>query len=524
MPQTLASLGPRRLVAVVAIATVVASLGPIVDAVRGRVEVSGAEAVAVPGGIHKIHHVVIVMQENRSFDSYFGTFPGADGIPMHDGVPTVCSPDPLTHKCIRPFHDPRDRNFGGPHAASNALADINHGRMNGFVGQARVGSVRACEQSPYHPRCARPELARSAMGYHDAREIPNYWDYAHHFVLQDHMFEPNYGWSLPAHLYLVSAWSAKCTSSFDPATCKTDLRYPDQDSPENAAPGYAWTDITYLLHEHGVSWGYYVARGTQPDCDDGAMFCAQPGKGWLQKPGTPEIWNPLPDFATVALDHQLSNVQDASSFFAAAARGDLPAVSWIVPNGAHSEHPPAPINKGQAWVTKVIDAVMRSPDWGSTAIFLTWDDWGGFYDHVAPPRVDGQGYGLRVPGLVISPYARRGFIDHQVLSFDAYLKFIEDDFLNGQRIDPATDGRPDHRPDVRENAPQLGDLTKDFNFSRPPRPPLILAPSPATGSEIERSKWAAFEKLHIPARGPATARHNPLRRRSFSPERHSPAG
>jgi Phosphoesterase family len=117
---------------------------------------------------------------------------------------------------------------------------------------------------------------------------------------------------------------------------------------------------------------------------------------------------------------------------------------------------------------------MRSKDWTSTAIFVSWDDWGGFYDHVQPPQVDGQGYGLRVPGLVISPYARRGFVDHQVLSHDAYLKFIEDDFLGGQRLNPRTDGRPDPRPDVRENAPVLGNLVKDFDFTQKPRPPLIL--------------------------------------------------
>ena len=96
---------------------------------------------------------------------------------------------------------------------------------------------------------------------------------------------------------------------------------------------------------------------------------------------------------------------------------------------------------------------MRSKDWRSSAIFLTWDDWGGFYDHVTPPRVDSLGYGIRVPGLVISPYARQGYIDHQVLSPDAYLKFIEDDFLGRQRIDPKTDGRPDSRPGrARERA------------------------------------------------------------------------
>jgi len=121
---------------------------------------------------------------------------------------------------------------------------------------------------------------------------------------------------------------------------------------------------------------------------------------------------------------------------------------------------------------------MRSPDWKSTAIFLAWDDWGGFYDHVRPPRVDGAGYGLRVPGIVISPYAKRGYIDHHVLSFDAYLKFIEDDFLGGQRLNPQNDGRPDPRPDVRENARILGDLRRDFDFRQKPRRPMLLPTLP----------------------------------------------
>jgi hypothetical protein len=123
---------------------------------------------------------------------------------------------------------------------------------------------------------------------------------------------------------------------------------------------------------------------------------------------------------------------------------------------------------------------MNGPDWSSTAIFLGWDDWGGFYDHVAPPVVDQNGYGLRVPGIVISPYAKQGYVDHQTLSFDAYLKFIEDDFLDGQRLDPNTDGRPDPRPDVRENAAVLGDLASDFDFTQDPRPPLLLPVHPAT--------------------------------------------
>src|SRR5207302_9574220 len=146
----------------------------------------------------------------------------------------------------------------------------------------------------------------------------------------------------------------------------------------------------------------------------------------------------------------LGNIQQLTNIYTAAKNGTLPAVSWIVPNSKNSEHPTALVSTGQSYVTDLINTIMKGPDWSSTAIFLAWDDWGGFYDHVVPPTVDQNGYGLRVPGLVISPYAKHGYIDHQTLSFDAYVKFIEDDFLGGQRLNPSTDGRPDPRPDVRE--------------------------------------------------------------------------
>ncbi len=183
-------------------------------------------------------------------------------------------------------------------------------------------------------------------------------------------------------------------------------------------------------------------------------------------------------------DGQLDNVQTADHFFIDLGDDSLPAVSWIVPNEASSEHPPARVSTGEAYVTSLINAVMESSSWRSTAIFLAWDDWGGFYDHVVPPSVDANGYGLRVPGLVISPYARHGYIDHQTLSFDAYVKFIEDVFLSGERIDPVTDGRWDPRPTVRETVPILGDLRSDFDFSQSPRAPLVLrAPTPLPSSE-----------------------------------------
>ena len=231
------------------------------------------------------------------------------------------------------------------------------------------------------------------------------------------------------------------------------------------------------LHQYGVSWGYYVFQGTEPDCEsDSAMTCAPVQQG----PKTPGIWNPLPSFTDVTQDGQLGNIQSLSNFFTAAKSGTLPAVSWIDPNGTVSEHPTALVSAGQTYVTGLVNAIMQSPDWDSTAIFLSWDDWGGFYDHVVPPVADENGYGLRVPGIVISPYAKIGMIDPQTLSHDAYNKFIEDDFLDGQRLDPATDGRPDPRPDVREDSPILGNLVSDFDFSQAPRQPLILPVCPAT--------------------------------------------
>jgi phospholipase C len=264
-------------------------------------------------------------------------------------------------------------------------------------------------------------------------------------------------------------------------SCINALQKPTQLSGKavpQTRPDYAWTDLTYLMYKSNVSWKYYVADGTQPDCeDDTAMTCTP----LPQHAGTPEIWNPLPYFDTVNQDKQLGNIQPLTNLYTDAKNGTLPAVSWIAPNGQNSEHPPALVSTGQSYVTNLINTIMQGPDWSSSAIFLAWDDWGGFYDHVVPPTVDQNGYGLRVPGLVISPYAKKGYIDHQTLSFDAFVKFIEDDFLGGQRLDPKTDGRPDPRPDVRENASILGNLLSDFDFTQSPRPPLILPTNPAPG-------------------------------------------
>ena len=453
---------------------------------------ASAQASSSPGGtvisatgIHKIKHVIIVMQENRSFDSYFGTYPGVDGIPMSNGTPTVCVPNPAGG-CTRPYHDTADVNGGGPHGETNAVADVDGGKMDGFIAQ-RDQAKKSCA-NPDDPACTTGSTP-DVMGYHTGAEIPDYWTYAKDFVLQDHMYEPVKSWSLPAHLYMVSAWSAKCKNR-SPMSCVNDIVGPygsnqfGQAVNQEVTDGktsidLAWTDITWLLYAHHVSWGYYVQTGVQPDCaNDSAETCA-PVK---QSARTPGIWNPLPLFGDVQADHQLSNIQDLTSYYSAAKAGTLPAVSWITPSGPDSEHPPASVHQGQAYVTSIVNAAMKSPDWDSTAIFLAWDDWGGFYDNVNPPSVDQNGYGLRVPSMVISPYAKQGYIDNQTLSSDAYLKFIEDDFLGGDRLNPKTDGRPDPRPDVREDEPILGTIDQDFNFGQAPRSPVLLATNPPTDS------------------------------------------
>jgi phospholipase C len=311
------------------------------------------------------------------------------------------------------------------------------------------------------------------MSYMTRREIPNYWAYARNFVLQDHLFAPADSWTLPAHLFLISAWAAECEDPRDPMSCESNLELQDEAERQRSGadvPIWAWTDITYLLHEHGVSWSYYVG-------DDTCFFdpCGERGPN-----RTVAQQNPLPWFTTVRQTHQLRNIRGHEEYFDAAADGTLPSVSWVMPYSGVGEHPGAgePVWKGQRHVTRIINAAMRGPDWEETAIFLTWDDWGGFYDHVEPPRVDRNGYGIRVPGIMISPWARAGTIDSQILSFDAYLKLIEDLFLLRERLDPDTLSRPDSRPTVREEVPILGNLLEEFDFTQDPIPPLILDPRP----------------------------------------------
>jgi len=431
-----------------------------------------------PAGLENIEHVVIIMQENRSFDHYFGVYKSPSGATV-DGLPrkpggafATCIPDPVLKHCVKPYHVGGYVNAGGPHGLPDSRRDVNGGKMDGFVLSAIEANnplISSCANHPYLSRCASktgPQHQPDVMSFFYRSDIPNYWAYADWGVLQDHMFESVDSYSLPAHLYLVSAWSAHCASAQQPMSCSSDAQV------KGTGP-FAWTDITYLMEKAGITWAYYVGNGTGLDCPSLPCPADNPVTA------TPALWNPMPGFTTIRDNHRLGWIKHVSEFFDAAANGTLPQVSWVIPGANTSEHPiHGSLRPGYSYVTQLVNAIGQGPAWGNTAIFLTWDDWGGFYDHVPPPRIDGMGYGIRVPGLVISPYAKEAFVDHQILSFDAYLKFIEDRWLNGQRLDPKTDGRPDPRPTVREDAIRLGDLTAGFDFSQVPRPAPILDPFP----------------------------------------------
>ena len=451
-----------------------------------------------------IKHVVIIMQENRSFDSYFGTYPGADGIPAGTCVPL--DPSKPSGECVAPFHDQLDANTGGPHTAHDAGVDLNNGvtkaLKNGFVYSQETGVFYVCSRTHPNnsPMCTSflDGLARhDVMGYHTADEIPHYWAYAQHFVLQDRLFEAARSYSLGEHLYLTSEWQARCRNSADAMTCTSDPNLPFP----NAETQYPWVTLFQLLDLHSVSWKYYISSGFQPDCEDGEMSCD------LQTVGAEVdfIWNPVRFFAYVkqqGAGYLAAHNAPTEQFLDDVANGQLPQVAWIVPSKDVSEHPCSSLTEGMDYVTSLVNAIMKSPSWPSTAIFISWDDFGGFFDHVTPPIVDFTasnqqvlGYGLRVPGLMISPYARAGMIDHALYSHDAYATLIENLFLSGARLDPDALGTPDNRPDIRDaitsakfldgHVEPIGNLLDEFDFTQPPLPPLVLSahiPSGITAS------------------------------------------
>jgi len=337
-----------------------------------------------------IKHVVILMQENRSFDHMFGTFPGADGVTVgvDDGQRR-----PLTHLTAQRIPDV-------PHCWICATVDYNHGKMDGF------------NQDPISDKYAYTQLYRS--------DEPNYWAWAKHYTLADHFFSAERGPSYANHLYAISGQSAGAHDNPSRHKVLGSLTWGCDSPPQekvrvvNEQGQASWVhpcfDIPTIedrLRDKNIPWSFYSATSTQPGYVWSSFSSIKPvfyGKAWKRH--------------VFPVDQVTRDV----------GAGSLASVTWITPRFQLSDHPGSNFCYGENWATQVINSLMKSPSWKSTAIFLTWDEWGGFYDHVKPPTVDNFGYGFRVPLIVLSPYAKQGYIDHRTGEFDSMLKFIEDNW------------------------------------------------------------------------------------------------
>ena len=398
------------------------------------------------------------MQENRSFDSYFGTYPGRRRHPDGERRPPSASPTRRRAAASAPYHDHARRERRRPARHADAIA--RHRRRQD--GRLRRAGASASAARLRRPR--RPDLLARRGARRDG--------------LPRRARDPELLGVRAATSCCRTTCSSRTRRGACPRTCswsRSGRRTAREARPDelrqraarprprrrtragNRRPARRPTTRgpTSRTCCTSTTCQLGLLRRRRAPSPTATTTRRSPARRCTQNAKTPGHLEPA-----AVLRHRAARTSSSatSSRSTTSTRprktGTLPAVSWVVPTQRVSEHPPA-LGQRRPGVRHraSINAVMRGPDWNSTAIFLAWDDWGGFYDHVVPPTVDANGYGLRVPGLVISPYAKQGYIDHQTLSFDAYLKFIEDDFLGGQRLDPTTDGRPDPRPDVRENVP-----------------------------------------------------------------------
>jgi phospholipase C len=383
----------------------------------------GAAAPSLGSGAHAprtpIKHFITLMQENHSFDNYFGSYPGADGIPKGTCMP-FDNKDPKGG-CVPPFHLGNRAVTDLGHTREVFDAQYNRGRMDGFV-----SSFRRQGQSGQH-----------AMGYYDDRDIPYYWNIADNYVLFDRFFTSSGAGSVWNHMFWVTA---------TPGNPREDM-----------IPPGGFGDLPTIfdrLEAAGVSWKFYV-QNYDPTVNFRTIKVAEKGERASQV-----IWVPLLSYARYIDDPKLrSHIVDLDEYYQDLARGTLPAVSYIVPAGA-SEHPPGRIQAGERFVRGLLNALASSTSWKDSAFTWTYDDWGGWYDHVKPPQVDEFGYGFRAPALVVSAWARRGKVDHTTLDFTSILKFIEENW----------NLRPLARRDAAANS-----IGVAFDFRAGPRPPEYIS-------------------------------------------------
>jgi len=306
-------------------------------------------AAATSVATSPIQHVVVIFQENHSFDNYFGTFPGANGIQN----------DPPT---VHPYH------------ITGSITDLCHSTICAHIAYDN-GKMDGFPQA---------EGSKQTFGYYNKKDIPYYWGLARNYTLFDNYFTSAMGPSLPNHLYLVAGQDAGV--------------------PDSVSQGPAQMNIGSIVNELSAAkdtWGYYSPYTMGNENALGLV-------------------SSVIDNATM-----VQNLKGSDQFIGDLQSGKMPAVSYITANDGQNEHPPYDIATGVAWVQSIISAIQASPYWGSTVIFLTWDDYGGWYDHVIPPQVDKHGLGFRVPLLMVSPFAKHGYIDHTVSDHTSLMKFIE---------------------------------------------------------------------------------------------------
>ena len=376
-----------------------------------------------------IDTLVVVMQEDRTFNNYFGTYPGANGWP--DGYRVPRDPNDLSLGYVEPHKLTETRTVSLPHSEKAMRAAYNAGAMDSFVAAAEEFGA---------------DDGALALGYYNYNEIPFYWQLADEFVLADRWFSSVMGPSFPNHLYLFSASRTSNTvdENGDP------VRYDSVPS-----VGMDIETIFDSLQDAGISWKVYI-QGYRPD----VTYQNAEARAGLHPQAAQLIWVPLVGIPRFVHEPELNeNLVPLSEYFEDAAKGELPAVSFITPSGL-SEHPPGDLTLGHYFATDLLEALMLSEHWESSAYVLTWDEWGGFADHVEPPQVDADGYGFRVPGLIVSPYAKQGFIDSTTYDHTSVLATIQDWW----GLEPLASR--DANANTFENA---------FDFTQSPRPPLVLS-------------------------------------------------
>ncbi len=365
-----------------------------------------------------IKHFISVMQENHTFDNYFGTYPGVDGIPANTCMP-VDPFDPKNTQCIKPFHLAGGKSTDLDHSEAAYADQYDDGKMDGFVW--------ALDQ--------HRQDGSMTMGYYNDQELPYYWNLADQYTLFDRFFSSATDGSNSNHMFWVTA---------SPMSTKE----------EHSPDGYGDLQTIFdRLQASGVSWKFYV-QNYEPKLTYRTL------DQFAGNRASQVIWVPLLKFPRFIDDPALSShIVNLDEYYTDLQNGTLPAVSYIVPSGA-SEHPPSSLIAGQRFVQSLITALMQSKAWNSSALLLSYDDWGGWYDHVKPPVVDAYGDGFRVPALLVSPYAKQGYIDSTTLDFTSILKFIEDNWS----VAPLT-----------ERDAKASNFLDAFDFSAPPREAAFIS-------------------------------------------------